>query len=104
MTQNGSGRSLVVTPDGVTRRLEVYSVGILREIQISFRRRKYCLHLKSLFGELRRREWQNANNTFNGYLAELEPWPENMPRCGSGWTKIRAQRDIARRIEKASWS
>lgn len=47
------------------------------------------------------RNWQAARNYFNGFLAEPEPYPSGLKRCGSGWTRGRALRDLTRRF--AQW-
>ena len=41
---------------------------------------------------------------FNGYLAEPMVWPEDrwLTRCGSGWTRGRAVRDLRRRYRNAA--
>lgn len=113
MTQNGSEPeydeiSLLVTPDGTYRRLDVYPVGILRDVKISARRhklhfRRYRLNLAGIVADAKQGDWHGVKTFFNGYLAELDPWPENMPRCGSGWTTRRAIKDLRRRCRKATW-
>lgn len=49
---------------------------------------------------VRSRDWRALKNTFNGYLAEPNPWPEGATRCGTGWTKRRALRSLRRRIRR----
>jgi hypothetical protein len=99
--------STITTPDGVERHLDVYPVGIFRDF-INSRRlkklgksKKYQLHLNDIRVHIRKKEWHSIKSTFNGYLAELDPWPENMQCCGTGWTRRRAVRDIQRGIRKA---
>lgn len=52
--------------------------------------------LARLAGHLAHRRWHSAKNTLNGYLAEPEPFPDMMRRCGSGWTPRRAVRSLYR--------
>lgn len=40
--------------------------------------------------------WRALKNYFNGYLAEPTPFPDNLRRCGSGWTRERAVRSLER--------
>ncbi len=48
---------------------------------------------------IRKRQWRELKNDFNGYLAEPYHWPEDgsLTRCGTGWTKARAMRSLRRR-------
>lgn len=99
----------VTTPDDAVRSLDIYPVGILRDIKISWRRhklhlRRYRLHLGDILQDAEKGDWHGVKTSFNGYLAELSPWPENMPRCGSGWTMRRALKDLQRRSRKVEWS
>ena len=53
---------------------------------------RYCL------SRARRRDWRAVKNALNGYLAEPEPFPDGLQRCGSGWTRRRALADLRRRM------
>src|SRR6202000_2425535 len=50
----------VTTPDGAVRSLEIYPVGIFRDIKISFRRRKYCLHLGDILSDAEKGDWRGV--------------------------------------------
>ena len=49
----------------------------------------------------KRSTWRDRKNYFNGYLAEMTPWPEGVARCGSGWTRRRALASLQRQIDRA---
>lgn len=51
---------------------------------------------------VRNRNWRGLKNAFNGYLAEPRAFPAGLTRCGSGWTKKRALRSLARHAGKAT--
>ena len=42
--------------------------------------------------------WREVRNTFNGYLAEMTPCLGS--RCGHGWTRRRALRDLYRHTDE----
>ena len=49
--------------------------------------------------QVRNKNWRALHNTFNGYLAEpVGDWPVLWHRCGHGWTKRRAVRDLFRHM------
>jgi hypothetical protein len=53
----------------------------------------------------RRGEWRSVKNAFNGYLAEPSWGGATSPtwrRCGHGWTKRRALRDLDRHLTRAT--
>ena len=98
----------VITPDGVSRRLDVYPVGILRDFVIStvshgLRFWKWRLHLKDILDDAKQGDWHSIKSCFNGHLAELDPWPDQMQRCGSGWTIRRAVKNLDKLIREADW-
>lgn len=94
--------------------IDVYPVGLLREIKMLWRasvtrrsalpdvaRKHAWRNLRNCFRihiwrNIRNRRWHELKNTFNGYLAEPTPFPEGLRRCGSGWTKRRALRSLER--------
>ncbi len=91
--------------------VDVYPVGLLADLlrdwrQVRHWRRfreadgKPTLHVRRtvryLIGRVRAGNWRAVKNTFNGYLAEPSPFPENVRRCGSGWTRKRALRSLER--------
>lgn len=45
-------------------------------------------------------KWRALKNSLNGYMAEPTPWPEGLQRCGTGWTRGRALRDLNRRMRQ----
>jgi hypothetical protein len=45
-------------------------------------------------------EWRAAKNWLNGWLAEPDPFPPRLVRCGSGWTRRRALADLDRRLQR----
>lgn len=49
-----------------------------------------------------RGEWRQAKNHLNGWLAEPDPFPPQLVRCGSGWTRRRALRDLDRRLARTA--
>ncbi len=53
---------------------------------------------QSISRHITRRQWRELRQSFNGYLAEPSPWPQDgsLTRCGSGWTKTRALRSLRR--------
>lgn len=53
--------------------------------------------------DTRRNLHEIRQHLFNGYLAEPLVWPEDrwLIRCGSGWTRNRAVRDLRRRYRNA---
>ena len=55
-----------------------------------------------LVGRARDRNWRAIKNSFNGYLAEPRAFPAGLTRCGSGWTRKRALRSLARHARKAA--
>lgn len=56
--------------------------------------------LRTTIRHLRRRQWRDLKNEFNGYLAEPDPFPEGVHRCGSGWTRKRALRSLRRQVRR----
>jgi hypothetical protein len=58
------------------------------------------LEWRATLSKARYRDWRAVKNSFNGYLAEPAVFPpgDYRRRCGSGWTKRRALRSLARRL------
>src|SRR5262245_28122412 len=85
-------------------RVDVYSVGLLRDLQHWWRfrklrpKRKRPMGFGHLWRKVRRRQWRSIKSSFNGYLAEPTPFPMELKRCGSGWSRARALRDLRRRL------
>lgn len=95
--------------------IDVYPVGWLAGIQRAWRyfthpnpppcgRRQGWRELRRCWDytvrQAQRRNWRAVKNHFNGYLAEPREFPpgDYRRRCGSGWTKARALRSLARRL------
>ena len=51
---------------------------------------------------IQRGDWRAVKNSLNGWLAEPSPFPDDLNRCGSGWTRARALRDLDRRMRKVA--
>lgn len=107
------------------REVDVYPVGVLAELRHAWRfltARKFpaavgppswrwrisrartsLRHIRrTVARHVRARNWRALKNTFNGYLAEPREFPpgDYVRRCGTGWTKKRALRSLARRLPK----
>lgn len=91
----------LIAPTGQYLVVDIYPVGLMADLRTSWRLKRIRLHLKSqIWNHVRRREWRELKNTFNGYLAEPDVMPGNLTRCGSGWTRSRAFKDLRRRVKK----
>ncbi|MDQ0809789.1 hypothetical protein QFZ63_001503 [Streptomyces sp. B3I7] len=89
-------------PASMARDIVIYPVGLLAEWQrfVHFPDRKYARRslrssLRREWGRIRAGQWRDAKNYFNGYLAEHAHLGT---RCGTGWTRGRAYRDLARHL------
>lgn len=95
--------------------IDVYAVGVLYDLIILGRaiRRRDGRAIRWALGCLGRRSrllwdwarvgnWRAVKNSFNGYLAEPVAFPAGLRRCGSGWTRKRALRSLARHARKAA--
>lgn len=94
-------------------RIDVYPVGVLHDLIMAWRiitrrrqtpgRRHARIYLRhaaqTVARHVRRRQWHELRQTFNGYLAEPTPWPEGigLTRCGRGWTRKAAIVSLYRR-------
>jgi hypothetical protein len=95
--------------------VDIYPVGLLEEIQQSRLCKRSWISpvrpFKHLFSAIRHflkgewklsyEEWRPFKSYFNGYLAEPNVMPGKLRRCGSGWTRNRALRDLKRRVKRA---
>jgi hypothetical protein len=81
----------------VTGYIEAYPVGLLSDVK---RRRAWWGIRNYLVPQIKRRNWRAVRNYFNGYLAEWHYCPAGVvhTRCGRGWTKRAALRDLGRHI------
>jgi hypothetical protein len=77
--------------------ISTYPVGLLADIK---HRRKPKRAIEYLRYYIERRNWRAVRNYFNGYLAEWHYPPEGMRhyRCGKGWTRRAALRDLGKHI------
>ena len=91
-------------PDEHARDITIYPVGLLHDWQIfvhaidrTYARRQLRGSLSREVDRIKARKWREAKNYFNGYLAEHETLGT---RCGTGWTRSRAYRDLARHLHR----
>lgn len=91
-------------PDSMARDIVVYPVGLLHDwqqfvhaIDREAARRTFLGSLRREWGRVKDRKWRAAKNYFNGYLAEHAHLGT---RCGTGWTRGRAYRDLARHLHR----
>ncbi len=79
--------------------IEVYPVGVLMDLK----HRKIQRSIRYLHYQFKARNWRAIKSSFNGYLAEWHYPPEmRHSRCGHGWTKRRALRDLGRHIVESN--
>lgn len=83
---------------------DIYAVGVLhslRRYRASGDRRRLWRDLGIVRRELRRRDWHNLRQSFNGWLAEPVDYPDGQWRyCGRGWTRKAAVRNFWRRNDR----
>lgn len=101
-------RGIVNEETGVVT--DVYPVGVLKALQcagrclykkgidarVSRARRYLRMEARRLTYYLKKREWRNLKNSFNGYLAEHRTCRHN---AGRAWTKTTAYRRVERICE-----
>ena len=82
--------------------IQIYPVGLLAHWQHFVHnpdrkaaRRRFRHDLRYPLRQARARNWRAVKNYFNGYLAEHAHLGT---RCGTGWTRGRAYRDLARHL------
>lgn len=84
--------------------VDIYPVGLLHDLtqwannsdrRDAWRRLRYDLGRPAT--NARRRNWRGLRSYLNGYLAEPREWPDGLTRCGTGWTRGRALRDLQQR-------
>jgi hypothetical protein len=90
--------------DAMAADVTIYPVGLLHDWQIfihaidrTYARRHFLGSLRRELDRIKARNWRAAKNYFNGYLAEHESLGT---RCGTGWTRGRAYRDLARHLHR----
>jgi hypothetical protein len=86
----------------MARDIVIYPVGLLHDwqqfihaIDRARARRSLRASLHREWKRIKARNWRDAKNYFNGYLAEHAHLGT---RCGTGWTRGRAYRDLARHL------
>lgn len=92
---------MAIHPDHADR-VEIYRVGVLDDLHMFIHhadRKQARTYLRRTVRRLltmaRERRWRALRNSFNGYLAEH---PTRGTRCGHGWTRGRAYRDLQRHL------
>ena len=92
-------------PDHLARDITIYPVGLLADwqhfvhaVDREWARRTLRASLRREWERIKAREWRSAKSYFNGYLAEHA---HAGSRCGTGWTRGRAYRDLARHLNSA---
>jgi hypothetical protein len=95
-------------PPAELGKIDVYSVGLLSDLaqfvhtpDRKHARRMLRYRLRYPLSQARAGNWRAVRMWFNGYLAEPSEWPGSLSRCGSGWTRGRAYRDLLRHAERA---
>lgn len=91
--------------------IEIYAVGLLADLArlvhspepLRQRLARFRRDLRHPLRHVCARDWWAVRRYLNGYLCEPADWPPEMDvrRCGTGWTRGGAYRDLARRAEKA---
>lgn len=110
MTRHTVG-SLARTPYH-SRPVDIYPVGVLRDLidaknaartgRWGHARWAVRRAVQTALRNVKRRKWRELRqHLLNGYLAEPREWPLRLRRCGSGWTRARALRDLQRRVRRA---
>lgn len=89
--------------------IEIYSVGLLHDLAIfvhspnrTHARRALRRSVRYLLGQAKAGDWRAVKNHFNGYLAEPTHDVPGFTRCGTGWTRGRAYRDLLRHLPARS--
>lgn len=89
-------------------KIDVYAVGLLHDLAafVHTPDRKHArsmlrYRLRYPFRQAKAGNWRAVRQYFNGYMAEPSAWPEGLTRCGTGWTRGRAYRDLQRRAVRA---
>lgn len=66
--------------------------------EAAFGRQYLKREVRVLWRYLRSGKWHELRMHLGGFHCEPEPFPEGATRCGSGWTRNRARRSMARNI------
>jgi hypothetical protein len=93
----------IVASATITPAIDVYPVGVFADIKTwagnPDRTAAHRRLARDIRRALHRRTWRRY--LLNGFLAEPRDWPEGLKRCGTGWTRCRALRDLQRRTDRA---
>lgn len=91
-------------PDEILSGITIYPVGLLHDLALFVHtvdraeaRRRLRSSLRREWERIKARKWRAAKSYFNGYLAEHETLGT---RAGTGWTRGRAYRDLARHLHR----
>lgn len=89
-------------PDNILADITIYPVGLLADLAQFIHnpdrpaaRRRLRYALSHPIRNARASNWRAVKSYFNGYLAEHSKLGS---RCGHGWTRGRAYRDLARHL------
>jgi hypothetical protein len=92
-------------------KVDIYPVGVLHDIKrdralrkIGRRRPWVRSTAKRIGRNAKVGDWRGIRTMFNGHLAEIEPWPVELRKCGRGWTEKAALRDLNRKLRRAGLS
>lgn len=95
-----------VNPDWPTYRVGLFSNMFhawrsFRHVHVAYGWMYLKREVRQLWRYVRFGRWHELRMHLNGFLCEPEPFPEGAKRCGSGWTRNRARRSMARAIPRA---
>ncbi|MEV2277741.1 hypothetical protein AB0I72_19355 [Nocardiopsis sp. NPDC049922] len=93
-------------------KIDVYPVAVLDDLLCAYRWARHAGRYSEALSRLRYSarcvieqaragRWRAVRRAFSGYLAEPTPFPPGLTRCGAGWTRARAERDLYRRMRTA---
>lgn len=90
-------------------KIEVYPVGLLADLRglvhgiepLPQRLARFRRDLRYPINRARAGQWRAVKSYLNGYLCEPAVFPPGLSRCGTGWTRGRAYRDLMQRAERA---
>jgi hypothetical protein len=88
-------------PEGKKLIADVYPVGFLFDLKMSWRVKRYRMAIFSMIGWFFTGKWRRLRSHLNGYLAEPLVFPGKLKRCGTGWTRRSAVRDLQRMLNKS---
>lgn len=93
-----------ILDDATLADITIYPVGLLHDLALfvhaidrTWARRHLRASLHREWERIKARNWRSAKSYFNGYLAEHATLGT---RAGTGWTRGRAYRDLARHLHR----